>query len=186
MKTTQKLALLILISFISACSGIRVEQDYSEKTDFSRLRYYAWQSDKQKASGDVRVDSSLLNNRIREAIDDSLSAKGYRKTSRKQADFLVAYHYVIREKDENNRVRTGFSIGTGSRGSFGGIHLGMGGGDREQDESELTIDLINPADGQIIWRGVAGRKLVHQSDPSKRTARINETVRAVLKKFPPG
>jgi hypothetical protein len=184
MNISKGFCLTILISLISACSGIKVEQDYNAATNFSRLKSYAWQSDKQQLTGDVRVDNSLLNDRIRQAIDNNLSGK-YKKSARKSTDFLVAYHYVVREKEEIDRVRTGIGIGTGSRGSYGGIHLGLGSRDREYDEGELTIDMVDPANGQILWRGVATRKIISESDPAKRTARINETVKAILAKFPP-
>jgi hypothetical protein len=184
MKIQYKLALPVLVALLCACSGIKVEQDYDAKRDFSRLKNYAWQSDKQKATGDVRVDNSLLSSRIRQAIDDNLAGK-FKKSTRQNADFLVAYHYVIREKEERDRVHTGFGIGTGGRGSYGGVQIGLGSRERDYEDGELTVDAIDPATNQLIWRGVASRKIVSESDPAKRTARINETVQAILKKFPP-
>ncbi|MBN1379855.1 MAG: DUF4136 domain-containing protein [Gammaproteobacteria bacterium] len=185
MNMLQRYLLLVPVALVCACSGIKVEQDYAEKTDFSKLKSYAWQSDKQKSTGDVRVDNSLLNNRIRQAVDNSLSSKGFNKSATKKTDFLVAYHYVIREKDEDSRVHTGIGIGAGHRGSYGGLMLGLGGSDRDYEVGELTIDILDPNNQQIIWRGVASRKIISQSDPAERAARINETIAAVLKKFPP-
>lgn len=189
MKASLKHCLLPVIVLLCACSGIKVEQDYNSRTNFDRLKVYAWQSDKQKATGDVRVDNSLLNDRIRESVDNSLSNKGYKKVALSKADYLVAYHYVIRDKDGHNYgPRSGVSIGaaSGGRGSYGGISLGFGSGSGDYDQSELTIDVIEPKSGRILWRGVAKRKIISQTDPKKRTQRINETVSAILKKFPPG
>lgn len=185
---TPKIVLLSLsIAIVSACSSIKVEQDYNENTDFSALKSYAWQTDKQPGTGDVRVDNSLLNNRIREAIDNELANKGQRKVARNKANYLLAYHYVIREKDEydGSSVRTGIGVGVGHHGGYGGLSFGFGDRKREYDEGELTIDMLNPANKQIIWRGVASRKIINQSDPAERTKRVRETVQAILRKFPP-
>ena len=189
MKITKIALLLLPAVFISACSNIRVEQDYNENTDFNKLKQYAWQSDKQPKTGDVRIDNSLLNNRIREAIDEELAGKNQRKVARGKADYLLAYHYTIREKDQydSSGVRTGIGIGVGSghRGGYGGVQFGFGDRSREYDEGELTIDMLDPGNGQIIWRGVASRKIVNQSDPVERNKRVRETVSAILGKFPP-
>lgn len=187
--TTLTVAALTLLVY--GCSGIEVKQDYDTAADFASLNRYAWMPDDEDAAAGGQVENSeLINRRIREAVNTTLVARGYRKTTGANADFLVGYQYKVREKtDRRDRSRTGvgFGVGTGSHGSFGsiGIGIGLGGRDREYDEGVLTIDVVTPDGKKLIWRGMAEQRLVWNNDPRKTTERINKVVRAVLEQFPP-
>jgi hypothetical protein len=190
MPRSGKLTVVLLSAMLFACSGIEVKQDYDTAADFSSLKRYAWLPEQRPQDGEQVENSELVNNRIREAVDAVLADNGYRRSDRSQADFLVGYYYKVRQRTETrDRSRTGVGVGmgTGSRGSFGsiGIGIGLGGRDREYNQGMLTIDVINPRDNKLMWRGMAEQRLIWDSNPRKTTQRINETVAAVLAKFPP-
>lgn len=174
--------LIIIIGSVLtvACAGLSVERDYDTSVDFQRLKTYAWQPGAGK-----ETEGSLLDSRIRKAVDSELAEKGYHKVATDKANYFVSHHYAIIGENEPDRVRTSVGLGTGSRGTFGGIgvSIGLGGGDKEQ--SILGIDMVNPASGKLLWRGVARQRPIAQSDPEKTTAKVNETVEAILKEFPP-
>lgn len=172
--------------FAAGCGGINVKQDYNPEVDFDALRTFAWRSAGQEPTGNKLVDSPLLDSRIRAAVERELLAKGYRKVTA-NPDYQVAYNYTIEsgaERDPDASV--GIGVGTGSRGSFGGIGVSLGFGGRDPGRERLIIDVIDPKADNLLWRGIARRKLESSSDPAENIARINETVAAILSEFPPG
>ena len=46
------------------------------------------------------------------------------------------------------------------------------------------LDIIDPATSELIWRGVAGRRL-STGTPQERDAYVQEIVSAILAAFPP-
>lgn len=181
------LTLISVSAVIGGCSGISVTQDYDTSVDFSRLKTYAWDAQAQRKTDNEPADNSLVKMRVRSAVDRELAAKGYQKVDTSQANSLVAYSYTIQERTGSDNVRTGVGIGvgTGSRGSFGGVGFGFGQGDQSYEQDTLTIDMVDPKSGKLIWRGFARQRLERQSDPEKTTARFNATVAAILAQFPP-
>jgi hypothetical protein len=49
----------------------------------------------------------------------------------------------------------------------------------------MLIDFHDTASNKLVWRGVSAQALPDLSDPQRLTDRINETVAAILKQFPP-
>ena len=88
----KKLLLLALSTgILSGCSSVSVNRDYDTSTDFSSLKTFAWQHAKQPETGDPRIDNDLHDERIRKAVNQILTAKGFKLAERADADFLVAY-----------------------------------------------------------------------------------------------
>ena len=174
---------LLCISW--GCSSIRVSQDYDLSRDFSLLKTFAWQSEIQPQTGDIRVDSSLLDSRIRSAIDATLFEKGYQKVDQGEPDFHVAYTYQISSKVESDNVTFGFGFGSGSRGSYGGIGLNSGGSVREYDEGLLLIYLLDGFNEDLLWRGIGTTRVDQHTEPEEAVKYINEVVEKILSQFPP-
>lgn len=178
---------LILSSWllVLGCATIEVSQDFDENASFAGLNTFAWQSENQAKTGDIRVDNPLLDARIRAAVERNLAAKGFRKSPAGAVDFTVSYVFQIRRSIGSDRVRTGVGIGFGSGGSFGSVGVSRGSGVSEHEEGMLVIDL-NAADGDnLLWRGTGIRRLSRRSDPDKITAEVDETVGKILAQFPP-
>ena len=55
-----------------------------------------------------------------------------------------------------------------------------------EEEILNLIDVVDVASDKLVWRGVSSQALPDLSDPQQLTDRVNETVTAVLKQFPPG
>jgi hypothetical protein len=177
--------IITLFGHVWGCSGIRVSQDYDLSRDFSSLSTYAWQTESQPETGDIRVDNSLLDARFRSAINDSLTKRGYQKGEQENADFYVAYTYQIDSKIESSNVTVGFGLGGGSGGAFTGIGVDSGGRVREYDEGLLVIDLIDTSNADLLWRGTGTTPIIQHAKPEKTVKNINEWVEKILAQFPP-
>lgn len=169
----------------AGCSGIQVSQDYGKGADFSGVSSFAWASDTQEKTGDVRVDNPLMIRRIREAVEQTLIEKGMRKADRSEAGILVQYHYEIRQKVRSDDVRGGFGFGAGTWGRSGGIVIGTGGEVQTYDEALLVVDLLRPNESDLLWRGNATYRLAEHSSPEKTTQRVNQAVEKIFAQFPP-
>ena len=181
--TKRLLCSAFILVFLQACSGITVSQDYEQEYNFAGLKTFAWMPNKDNSYG-VK-DNDLLDKRIRNAIDNSLLAKSYRKVDSYTPDFFVSYHYAVAQKIKSSGLSGGIAVGRSSYGGFGGIGMSSGSDVRAYDQGTLLIDVTIPLGDKLIWRGTATQSVSDHSSPDESTANINETVEKVLAQFPP-
>jgi hypothetical protein len=185
MRSHIKINMLLVLIIIVGCSGINVSQDYKPEIDYSDLETYAWQSETQDKTGDPRLDNPLLDERIRDAVDNFLLEKNYKKKSESVPDFYVTYALRIFRKIDSSGGSSGFSFGFGSYGRRGGFGVSTGSQVGEYDESMLVIDFIETGSGNLLWRGIGTRRLPQHPKPEKTTENVNQTVNKILSQFPP-
>ena len=185
MQNFKSYMMLFLLMAVHGCSNVTVSQDYPLNADYSALKTYAWQSENQEKTGDLRLDNPLLDVRIRRAIDTFLLEKGYRRASDIQPDFYIAYHQEIYSRITGDQPRSGFTFGMGSFGYHGGIGFSTGNNTGSYDDNMLVIDVIDSGSGGIIWRGTGTRSFVQHTDPEKITKQVNKAVNKILMQFPP-
>lgn len=179
------LSCLFFSLFFIGCSSIEVSQDYQPESDFQNLKTYAWQSDIQEETGDIRIDSPLVDNRIRKAIEQTLSNKQMVKAAGTPPDFHVRYLYSISKKTISRPVNTGFGFGYGHYGRYGTIGLYNGQQIEIYDEGLLIIDFIKPGSDMILWRSTSTREVETHSTPLEMHQDTNEVVEKMLAQFPP-
>ncbi len=172
----KRLALLIVVAALTACSSIHVATDHDAKADFSRLHAYAW-APREKPANPI-VENTLVSNRIKDAVDRELAAKGFRRVDGRGADFLVDFATSARSHVDVRTWPT-WCWGRVGRG-FGGWH------DRveviQYVQGTLVVGVVDPATNDLLWRGTATRALDEDSGSEKR---VDEAVKAVLAEFPP-
>lgn len=169
--------------FLQACSGITVSQDYEQSYNFSALKTFAWKPDEKKEYG-VK-DNELVDKRIRAAIVNQLSAKSYILDESVTPDFFISYHLTIEQKITSSGVSGGLSLGRSSYGRYGGVGISSGSQVRAYDQGTLLIDITEPLEEKLIWRGISTQTVSEHSSPDESTAVINETVVKILNQFPP-
>lgn len=167
-----------LLLFVAACSSFQVGYDFDRGADFSRYHTYAWLAAAQETTGDKRLDSSLVNARIRAAVDAHLRGKGYLASSNGTPDFLITYHTGM--KDMMKGASTQNYIGDRVHGTFTTIS-----DIQPYHEGTLTIDIVDAASRQLIWQASAQADVEQSLGPEQRDARVNNVVRAMLAHFPP-
>ena len=189
LKISKALALIATLVVVG-CTGVNVSTDYDTGRDFSSLKTYAWLEPNQKLVVDPLVDNDLMVGRIQRSVDAELRALGYVKASAAEgADFFVTYHVSAEDKISINSFRSNFGYYP-CWGCFGrrGGH-GFGGGNdiqvRQYKQGTFMLDVVDPASKQLMWRGVAGKRLTSGS-PHQRDDYVQVIVNAILAKFPPG
>jgi hypothetical protein len=173
------------LSFVAAtsCTPIRVSTDYDPRADLTRLHTYGWRARTADESRDPRLDNSLLDARIRNAVDRELAARGI--SVAEAPDFEVSYD-IVAEKDTRVTTTGGWYYPAGAWGwGWGGWAYPQTYA-RSYDRTVLILDFNDPASGNLLWRGMAQGNLLDDETPEEREQQVAATIAAILDRFPPG
>jgi len=178
----------VFILALTGCSSIDVKQDFDTTYNFQDFTTYAWLDKDRTRSVDTRINNDLVKNRMISAIESALDAKGFTKVAKDQASFLVEWHGSIDSKLQVDTIdhyyrpygygaRRGYDPFVHSRSSRTVVS--------EYDLGTLLIDILDPAEHKLIWRGT-GQGIVHDNnEPAEITENIHNAVLEILAQFPP-
>ncbi len=177
MKSLKITAVLILLAVVmTSCSSVRVASDYDQRATFSQYNTYAF----FKPGIDKAEISDLDKRRILRAIESEMTAKGFTKSDT-DPDLLVS---IFTKTRENVNIYSNNMYGYYGWG-WNPWYWGMGPNTvSTTSEGTLYIDLIDAGDKQLVWQGMGTAALAR--DVNKKQERINEIVRKILEKYPPG
>lgn len=176
------LAAILAIGAATGCSGIRVSHDYDPGADFSAYRSWYWLP-RPGPSGDPRLDSDLLDARVRSAVEEVLAAKGYRKAPTGEGDFGVGWHGAIEGKLDVQTIDRYYGYGPRWGYGYGGVVTDTY--VRQYDQGTLILDVVDARQRKLVWRGSAQAEVQERADPEARQRRIREAVEKVFARFPP-
>ena len=190
MQRSKQLLVLTAITIIVSCSGIRVNQDYEMSTIFQKYRTFDFAPGRFQKSGDILMDSPLMDQRIRGAIEDTLIFRGYPKTADSRPDFRVEYQLGVRTRIETDTIPAYGWWGYPCEYRHCNYYPYWGGFGyetyvRQYEEVTLVIDFMDSETNKLFWRGVGSRRLATQLTPEKMTDWINQLVLEILAQYPP-
>lgn len=177
------LFILSSVVLLAAC-GTTVNVDYDKQTNFQALKTFKLMPSPETKTGDTRLDSPLVDKRIRDAIVATLSLRGYQQV-KDNPDFAVAYQLGLRQEVDSSRATMTVGVGGFYPHSAIGMTYGYPGYVESYERGILTIDVLHGSDKKLIWRGSSGRRLYNGSTPEKSDKEINAIVGEILDKFPP-
>jgi hypothetical protein len=171
-------AVLLLTTFATAQ---KVYTDFDRSANFTGYHTYAW-------GEGTSSKNQLMDQRIRENIDQQLTAKGLKKVDDPaSADLLVAYDAAVGQTTQLN------TTGMDSWGGVGWGRMGMGPGMGGMTTStttvtkiptgELAVSLGDTKTHRIVWRGAASSTL--SDNPDKSTKTIQNAITKMFAKYPP-
>ena len=179
MKALSKLTMVLLGVVACGCSSIQVSYDYDADANFESYRTFEW-AQASGAGGDegptVPVNS-LIDRRIRRAIEEQLAARGLQRSD-EGPDVQVAYYIAV--EDKINVTDWGYS--------YGDAYWGWGG--REIDvyqykEGTLVVDLAETERGLLVWRGAAKGTIDENTSQEKMDRNIQQTMSRIFENYPP-
>jgi hypothetical protein len=172
----------LLASAIAAvgCSGLSYNSDFDPQVDFSGYSTYAWVEDLDADAVESRGVDPLDEKRVIAAVDQQLSARGYRKVTSGTADFAVHFYVTTQEKVDVNSYYTGW----GYYGWYGGTQTYV----RQWTQGTLVVDVLDINEKDLAWRGWVTGAVddFARKTPEQKTQDINRLVAGILKGFPPG
>ena len=188
-------ALAGLVVAVALATGIATEAkadltvDFDMKFTFAGLRTWRWHPD---GTGDVKLAVSrdddpkavqaTVDPIIVPAVERELTANGLVR-GEGDTDFFLHY-YALVTVGESRQVQGQFLPAVANWG-VPPVLLGNSTSLEIYPVGTLVIDVTAVATKQVVWRGVARKKLdVNRSGVQRRTE-IEKAVRELLKKFPP-
>ncbi len=172
MKAIRIFFVLFFIGFTVSCSPIYdVKYDYDQQANFSDRKTFDWMQAPEKAG-----INSLVVQRVKNAVNAELKAKGLMMTSN-NPDFLIAEYHGKR-----NQVQiSDWGYRGGYRGGYGPGGVSV----YEFEEGSLILDFVDAKSKQLIWRGSAKAQVDNVDTPEESEKLINAAVKEILKKYPP-
>jgi hypothetical protein len=183
MKKLTFLTVAFLLLGVSAAVAQDVRYDFDKDKDFSQYKTYKWVAIKGADQPD-----DLTSKKITAAIDAELATKGMTKTEADTADLYVGYQTAIGQEKEFTSYNTGWGYGGGWGGGWYGGAGGMSttyGSSSTVYVGQLDLSMYDPAQKQLVWRGVATKTLDPKAKPEKKEKNITKAVAKLLKNFPP-
>jgi len=185
---------ILSIIVISACSSgpPKPDVDYNHEFNFMAVQTVAFYKQSGMVSGDNPLQlSDMQRNRADEALKLALENKGFRFIDDPgKADILLSWHLATQHKTD---VRTHQSP------SYGGHYGGYNRYSRyncwsctptrtevtvkDYTEGTFIVDMIDPAGGQSVWRGVTKSRL--KGNKTEEQQAYNEAAAAIFESFPP-
>lgn len=180
MRTLKTALICSALLALAACSNTpKVNTDYNQNHNFGTIKSYHIVNKK-------RAVNDLIVARITHGLDSSMAARGIKKSDANDADILIDFMVVTKDK---TRV-TSYNTGYGYRG-FANPYGGFGyGGVNNVDVHQYTvdsllIDLIDPATQKTVWRGTS-TAIVKERSPEEKTELANMHTEAIVQKMPIG
>ena len=173
----RKTWLLLLGSAIAVtCLLAQNIADYDHSVNFSKYHTYSWIS--------VNVMEPLWQDRVKNAIDNQLAAKGWRKVDAGGDASISAVGSAYNERTLETWYGGGFGGGWYHRGWWVGGGPGFATTTIERvPVGTLHIDIFDSQSKKVIWHGVSTGTL--SGKPEKDEKKLEKAVADVFKKFPP-
>lgn len=171
MKFRKMLAVpLFLIALTTAVFADNVKVDYDHAANFHQVKTYSWSK--------VKTANSIWDNRVKDAIDKELAAKGLTEVPSGGDVALVAV-----EKTSVQQQYDTFYDGFGGWRRWG---MGMEDATTTVDNYKVGTLIVSMFDGnskQLTWRGTSSSDL--SGNPEKNTKKLDKDVQKMFKDFPP-
>ena len=177
-------AALAALTLLVSCAPLRVRTDFDPDVDFSSYRSYAWLERPEGArrggegDGNPFAYNSLLDKRVRQAVDRELAARGFQRSESGAVDFRLNYHVILKDKLVASASDFGAFHHHPHGDFFGGVDVQV----MQFQEGTFVLDVIDGERDQLAWRGWAvGRN----PDGNYDEREVRLAVGRILERFPP-
>jgi hypothetical protein len=160
----------IALLFATASFAQQVKTDYDRSADFSQYKTYSWEK--------VQTQDPLLVDRIKEAVNADLTAKGLSPVD-SGGDIAIVAIEMTKNQHTLNTFYDGFGGGWRWGGGFGDATTTVD----NYKVGTLVVDLFDAKTKKIIWRGSSSDTLSDKSD--KNIKNLDKGVQKMFDHFPP-
>jgi hypothetical protein len=170
------------VALMAGCSSYDIKHDYDMDSNFNAFKTYQWiPRTMTNASGSAQTaveNNTLLDQRIKRAVDTQMTAKGFTATG-ENPDVLVVYHVGLADKVDVQ------DWGYTYAGSYWGGGMGRNVDVYQYTEGTLIVDLVSADSKKLVWRGSATGVVEPNNSPEKMEQRVNDVVARIFDNYPP-
>jgi hypothetical protein len=166
------LSIAMFCVLTAASFAQQVKTDYDHNANLGQYKSYSWEK--------VQTQDPLLVDRIKDAVNAALTAKGWTQVE-SGGDVCVVAIEITRNQQTLNTFYDGFGGGWRWRG-------GGGFGDattttETYQVGTLVVDLFDAKAKSLVWRGSSSDTLSNNAD--KNTKNLDKGVQKMFSRFPP-
>jgi len=171
-QSTQLFSIALFFVLTAAAFAQQVKTDYDHNANFGQYKTYSWKM--------VQTKDPLMVDRIKDAVNAALSAKGWTQVE-SGGDVSVVAIEITQNQQTLNTFYDG--LGGGWRWSgFGGFGEATTTTDTYQ-VGTLVVDLFDAKAKNLVWRGSSSDTLSNNAD--KNTKNLDKGVQKMFGHFPP-
>ena len=166
--------LCIAVVLLAGSAGRQdVRYNFDSAADFSKFKTYKWIT----LNSEAPIDK-LTDEQIKVALDAGLARKGLTKVDTDRPDLFIGYQTTEHISEQFGGRDSPWSVGPSWNGSSDSI--------RTVYKGELAVDMYDPADRHLIWRGVANKTFNREArTPDERQKNLEKAVSKLMKDYPP-
>jgi hypothetical protein len=149
-----------------------VHYNFDSTADFSKFKTYKWVTLNSEAP-----INNLTDEQIKGALEAGLSHKGLTRVDTDRADLSIGYQTTEHINEQFGGRNSPWSVGPAWNGSADSI--------RTVYKGELAVDMYDPVNHHLIWRGVASKSLDPKASADKRQKNLEKAIGKLMKDYPP-
>ena len=165
-------SLMILLSAVALATAAfaqHVAVDYDRAANFKQIKTYSWAK--------LHTADPIMDNRVKEAIDQELAAKGWSQVPNGGDIALVVVEQTsVREQYDS------FYNGFGGR-RWGGGMVDETTTVNNYEVGTLIVSMFDDNSKQLIWRATASGDV--SDSPQKKIKSLAKVLQKMFKNFPP-
>jgi len=174
MKCSSRIAAMLGLTLLLGTGSFaqHVKTDYDHSASFGQYKTYSWEK--------VQTKDPLLVDRIKSAVNSSLTAKGWTEVP-SGGDVEVFAIEATRDQQTLDTFYNGFGGGRrwGGFGGFGDATTTV----ETYKVGTLVVDLFDAKTEKLIWRSSSSDTLSDNAD--KNTKNLDKGVNKMFQHFPP-
>ncbi len=184
MKAIRFTAALLGLLLLGACTQAQIKYDYDIRANYASYKTFDWLAAPKRVKEKTdKAGNSIMDRRVRAAIERELNAKSFKLEASGDPDFLVTYYPVY--KDRAYRTTTHVGMGWGYR-PWWGMHTGTSISQvHRYTEGTIVVEIVDFKSNQLIWHGAAVGALTGLETPEDAEEVVSREVRRLLEGFPP-
>jgi hypothetical protein len=168
-KNTIFVSIAMFLVLTAVSFGQQVKTDYNHNANFGEYKTYSWEN--------IKTKDPLMVDRIKDAVNGALAAKGWTQVPSGGDVCLVAM-----EITHNQQTLNTFYDGFGGGWRWGGFGDATTTTETYQ-VGTLVVDLFDAKTKNLIWRGSSSDTLSNNAD--KNTKNLDKGVQKMFAHFPP-
>ncbi|HJW72250.1 MAG TPA: DUF4136 domain-containing protein [Geothrix sp.] len=171
---------LLAMALLGGCVNYSVTYDYDVTASFARYKTFDYYTSKKGTGG----TTSLMDKRVRTAVERELQARGFAMETKADPDFLVTYYPIVQERRYRTTTHVGWGGGWGYRPFYG--RMGVSTSQvHHYKEGTIVIEIVDYKSNQMIWQGAAAGALTGLRTPEDADEAVPRAVHDILARFPP-